>query len=87
MEVPAYGLRGQTGKAKYSTHLEHVVHIVMTAIVWPCWIRYACIMQLICMYIGQLDWTSVLTLVGCHRSRNTGFMATFHFYFLEELSK
>lgn len=52
MEVPACGLSDQTGNAKYSTYLEHV-HILVTATVWPCWICYAFIMQLICMYIGS----------------------------------
>lgn len=53
MEVPACGLRGQTGNARYSTYLEHVVHILVPAIVWPCWICYAFIMQLVCMYIDS----------------------------------
>lgn len=33
--------------------LEHVVYIPVTTTVWSCWICYAYVMQLICMYIGS----------------------------------
>lgn len=67
--------------------LEHVVYILVTTIVWPCWICYAYVMQLICTYIGStgLDISSHFGQ-AVKRCTNTGYMDTFLFYFLEKFS-
>lgn len=89
MEVPACELRCQTGNAKYSTYLEQVVHILVTAIVWPCWLDLLCLHHAINLHVYMFNWSGHQFSLwpGCQRSRNTGYMATFLFYLLEKLSK
>lgn len=89
MEVPVCGLRGQTGNAKCSTYLKHVVHILVTAIVWPCWLDLLCLHHAINLHVYMFSWSGHQFSLwpGCQRPRNTGYMATFLFYFLEKLSK